>query len=319
MEEDPATVVLEPDKVDYLQEKAITRLKTRIANRLATCYYERLIRKGTFIIKDIKGLENYRAAKGGAVITCNHFHPNDNYAVWRAIRSDFKGGKRLYKVIKEGNYTNFGGFYGFMFRNCNTLPLSSNPKTMVNFLKAVKTLLSRGEKILVYPEQAMWWNYRKPRPLKSGAFRFAASAGVPVVPAFITMEDTEKEDGDGAPVQAMAEELETCAHRAFTHAYAFGENAHTVSYENSQTQGTCAYVADVLEGGDAPLVQMRGRFRVGDVLEVLSPSASFGRAFTVERMTAEDGTPVEDAKLVMQKLRLSCPYPLREGDILRRV
>lgn len=202
VEEDPATVVLEPDKVDYLQEKAITRLKTRIANRLATCYYERLIRKGTFIIKDIKGLENYRAAKGGAVITCNHFHPNDNYAVWRAIRPDFKGGKRLYKVIKEGNYTNFGGFYGFMFRNCNTLPLSSNPKTMVKFLKAVKTLLSRGEKILVYPEQAMWWNYRKPRQLKSGAFRFAASAGVPVVPAFITMEDTEKEDGDGAPVQA---------------------------------------------------------------------------------------------------------------------
>lgn len=123
---------------------------------------------------------------------------------------------------------------------------------------------------------------------------------------------------DGAPVQAMAEELETCAHRAFTHAYAFGENAHTVSYENSQTQGTCAYVADVLEGGDAPLVQMRGRFRVGDVLEVLSPSASFGRAFTVERMTAEDGTPVEDAKLVMQKLRLSCPYPLAAGDILRK-
>ena len=35
-------------------------------------------------------------------------------------------------------------------------------------------------------------------------------------------------------------------------------------------------------------------------------------------MTAEDGTPVEDAKLVMQKLRLSCPYPLAAGDILRK-
>lgn len=123
---------------------------------------------------------------------------------------------------------------------------------------------------------------------------------------------------DGAPVQAMAAELETCAHRAFTPAYAFGENVHTVSYENSQTQGTCTYVADVLEGGDMPLVQMRGRFRVGDVLEVLSPSASFGGAFTAERMIAEDGTPVEDAKLVMQKLRLSCPYPLAAGDILRK-
>ena len=33
-----------------------------------------------------------------------------------------------------------------------------------------------GEKVLVYPEQSMWWNYRKPRPLKSGAFKFAISS-----------------------------------------------------------------------------------------------------------------------------------------------
>lgn len=202
VEDDPVTVTLEPDKVDYLQEKFITRLKTRIVNRLATSYYERLIRKGEFIIKEINGLENYRAVKGGAIITSNHFHPNDNYAIWRAIRSDFKRGKRLYKVIKEGNYTNFKGFFGFMFRNCNTLPLSSNPKTMVKFLKAIKTLLGRGEKILVYPEQAMWWNYRKPRPMKNGAFKFAAMSNVPVIPAFITMEDTDKFDADGAKIQA---------------------------------------------------------------------------------------------------------------------
>lgn len=188
--------------MDYLQEKFSTRFKTRIVNRLAVCYYERLIRKGDFIIKDVIGLENFSAVKGGAIITCNHFHPNDNYAVWRAIRSEFKHGKRLYKVIKEGNYTNFKGFFGFLFRNCNTLPLSSNPKTMIKFLKSVKTLLGRGEKILVYPEQAMWWNYRKPRPMKSGAFKFAAMSEVPVIPAFITMEDTAKTDADGAPVQA---------------------------------------------------------------------------------------------------------------------
>lgn len=193
---------MQPDKVDYLQEKLSTRIKTRFVNHLATAYYERLIRRGELIIKDICGLENFRSVTTGAIITCNHFNPNDNYAVWRAIRPDFKHGKRLFKVIKEGNYTNFKGFFGFMFRNCNTLPLSSNPKTMVKFLKSVKVLLKRGEKILVYPEQAMWWNYRKPRPLKSGAFRFAAAAGVPVIPSFITMEDTEKLDGDGAPIQA---------------------------------------------------------------------------------------------------------------------
>lgn len=124
---------------------------------------------------------------------------------------------------------------------------------------------------------------------------------------------------DGAPLSAMQEELEKCAHRDFTVAYAFGANAHTVNYANAQAKGTREYVADVLEGGKTPLVQMRGRFRRGDVLEVLSPSASFNLTFAAEGMCAEDGTPVADAKLVLQKLRLACPYPLHAGDILRRV
>ena len=48
----------------------------------------------------------------------------------------------------------------------------------------------------------MWWNYRKPKPFKKGAFTFAANNKVPVLPCFITMEDTEIMDGDGFPVQA---------------------------------------------------------------------------------------------------------------------
>ncbi len=200
--DDPETKVLMPDKVDYLGEKFSTRIATKIANRVAVWYYERQIRKGNFIIKEINGFENYKAVEGGAMITCNHFSPNDNYAIWRAIRSEFKKGKRLYKIIREGNYTNFGGLYGFFFRHCNTLPLSSNMETMKKLLKAINVLLKRGEKILIYPEQAMWYNYRKPRPLKSGAFKFAAKNNVPIIPSFITMEDTPKLDGLGFKIPA---------------------------------------------------------------------------------------------------------------------
>ena len=127
-------------------------------------------------------------------------------------------------------------------------------------------------------------------------------------------------------VSAALEELNKVAHRAFTAAYALGDNAETIHYSDSQEAGTRAYVADVLEDGGAgaagntcALVQMRGRFRVGDTLEILSPSDSFNRTFAVEEMTSEEGERVEDAKLVMQKLRLRCPYPLRAGDILRKV
>ena len=49
-------------------------------------------------------------------------------------------------------------------------------------------------KILIYPEQSMWYNYRKPKPLKVGAFSFAVKNNVPVLPIFITCEDTENFD-----------------------------------------------------------------------------------------------------------------------------
>ena len=73
---------------------------------------------------------------------------------------------------------------------------------MINFLSSVHELLSRGESILVYPEQEMWWNYKKPRPFKVGAFKMAYRAGVPVLPMFISMQDDKQRlDGDGYPLQ----------------------------------------------------------------------------------------------------------------------
>ena len=122
-------------------------------------------------------------------------------------------------------------------------------------------------------------------------------------------------DGTLSAAQGQ-EELKKVAHRAFTTAYMLGDNAETVNEEDSQESGTREYVADVVAGG---LVQMRNRFRVGDRLEILSPTDTFNKVFTVEEMADEAGTPVSDAKLVMQKLRLACPYPLEEGDILRKV
>lgn len=125
-------------------------------------------------------------------------------------------------------------------------------------------------------------------------------------------------DGTLSVAEAQAE-LKKVAHRAFTAAYALGENAETVNYTDSQESGTREYVADVLEGGDCPIIQMRNRFRVGEELEILSPSDSFNRRFTVQEMKDEQGNTVADAKLVMQKLQLRCPYPLAKGDILRKI
>ena len=47
----------------------------------------------------------------------------------------------------------------------------------------------------------MWWNYRKWRPLTSGAFKFAAESKFPVLPIYITMNDSDKIGGEGFSVQ----------------------------------------------------------------------------------------------------------------------
>lgn len=201
-EEDPPTLPLMPEDVDYLKVKPSSRAKVKMAYAVANRFVDGLLKDGKLVLKEIHGMENLNQLKSGAVITCNHFNPFDCFTVEHLFRiSEHKGKKQLFKVIREGNYTNFPGFYGFLFRNCNTLPLSQNKKTMYNFLQAVDTILKRGDFILIYPEQSLWWNYRKPKPLKNGAFKFAVKNQAPVLPIFITMEDSDRIGEDGFPVQ----------------------------------------------------------------------------------------------------------------------
>ncbi len=192
---------IKPNEIDYLNKKLKNRIATHFSNKLAIKYFDGEIKKGNLIIKNVVGFENYLAVRDkGVVITCNHCNIYDNYVVFKVLQKDL-GRKHLWKVIKEANYTSFPGLFGKLFRHCNTLPLSSNRDTMKLFLTAMDTLLKRGEKVLIYPEQAMWWNYKKPRPFKPGAFRFAVASNAPVLPCFLTMCDSDKLAPDGSYYQ----------------------------------------------------------------------------------------------------------------------
>lgn len=201
-ENDPETIELTPDNVDYLKRKKYSKIKNKVANKMGERFLKEILKDNKLIIKEIKGIENLKNVKTGAMITCNHFNPFDSFSIEKVFKmSGQSKNKKLYKVIREGNYTNFPGMYGFFFRNCDTLPLSSNKRTMIEFLKAVDIILQRGDFILIYPEQSMWWNYKKPKPLKNGAFKLATRNDVPVIPIFITMEDSNIIGEDGFPVQ----------------------------------------------------------------------------------------------------------------------
>ena len=201
VEDDPPTRELLPDEIDYLRKSPIAKIKTAKAHFMAKRFLDKIQAEGLMIIREIRGIENLQGLESGAVITCNHFNPFDTFAMHEAfLRSGVKK-KKLYRVIREGNYTSFPGFYGYLMRNFYTLPLSSNKKTMHKFNEATDKLLRDGNLVLIYPEQSMWWNYRKPKPLKSGAYSIAYKSGVPVLPCFITMKDSDKIGDDGYPVQ----------------------------------------------------------------------------------------------------------------------
>ncbi|MCD8287179.1 MAG: U32 family peptidase [Clostridia bacterium] len=114
-------------------------------------------------------------------------------------------------------------------------------------------------------------------------------------------------------------ELKTAAHRDYTTAYAFGPNGATENFEDAQTQGDCDYIGNVTAYKDGfAFVEMRGRFRSGDTLEILSPTDSFGKSFAVTDCWTSEDEPVTDCKLVQEIYKVACPVEVHEGDILRR-
>ncbi|MCR5184940.1 MAG: 1-acyl-sn-glycerol-3-phosphate acyltransferase [Bacilli bacterium] len=200
VENDPPFTPLQPGDVDYLRKRFINKIRTRVTIRKSNKFFNNLIKQGQIVIDGYENVEILKGLKTGAVLTANHFNPFDSIPIHKAV-AKYAPKKKLFKVIREGNWT-FPGLYGQFMRNCNSLPLASNTLVLRQMIRATDTILKRGDLVLIYAEQSMWWNYRKPKPLKPGAFRFAATANVPVIPTFITMRDTDKKDQDGYPIQA---------------------------------------------------------------------------------------------------------------------
>ncbi len=91
--------------------------------------------------------------------------------------------------------------------------------------------------------------------------------------------------------------------------------------ESSLPVSTYDFIAQVISptgADDFATVEQRNRFKIGDTLEILSPSDSHNKTFVVTEITALDGTPITDANLVQQHLRLKTPFKLNVRDILRR-
>lgn len=201
VENDPPTKVLQANEIDYLKKNPINKLKTFFVNRIADKQIDNLILNRQIIIKKVTGVENIRAVDGPAFITSNHFHPFENMAIYKVFKDNQPSKHKFYRVIREGNYTAPPKGFDLFFKHANTLPLSSSPDTMKKFMTALDVLTKKNNYILIYPEQYMWWNYKKPRPFKAGVFKFATKFNVPIIPCFITMTNNNQLDSEGFPIQ----------------------------------------------------------------------------------------------------------------------
>ncbi len=142
----------------------------------------------------IEGLENLKGIQGGAIITSNHFSPLDNTVVRKTINKAFH--ERIYIVSQDTNLA-MKGIIGFLMNHADIIPLPYGHRDVADFFRpTIKERLEQGEKILIYPEQEMWLNYRKPRPPKRGAYYYAAINGVPVISFFVEIRTLDKKDTD---------------------------------------------------------------------------------------------------------------------------
>ena len=148
---------------------------------------------GVNVNTKVVGADKIKHIKSGAIITSNHFNPVDTTIIRYGIKK-----ARRYRMFIVSQDTNFAmkGFLGFLMRYADEIPVSKDKDYMErHFYRTLNNLLvNKKEYILIYPEQEMWFNYRKPRPPKRGAYFYAAKFNVPIISCFVEMRDMDKDD-----------------------------------------------------------------------------------------------------------------------------
>lgn len=139
---------------------------------------------------EIKGLKNLKdLPRGGAIVTSNHFNQTDALTIQRLAQ---KCHHKLSIVIEDTNLM-LPGFLRYLMNYIGTIPLVNSPNYIGNeFPKHLHDALEHNNWVLIYPEQEMWWNYRKPRKPQRGAYYFAAKQNVPIISTFVEIQATDK-------------------------------------------------------------------------------------------------------------------------------
>ena len=170
--------------------------RNRVLYKFKKCLGVWLAKAATSLINkdtEIIGLDKIPNDLGGVLITSNHFSPLENTVIRHLTN---KLGKKDLGIISQTSNFAMKGLVGYLMNYADTIPISTEPRYLArDFLSLLKErLVDKKHAILLYPEQEMWFNYRKPRPPKDGAYFFASKLNVPIVSCFVEMVDLTKDD-----------------------------------------------------------------------------------------------------------------------------
>ena len=162
-----------------------SKINNQIGHAMLTTFAKTLAGSTEF-----KGLENLNNLPiGGAIVTANHFNQIDSLPIKLLAN---KMHHQLSIVIEDTNLM-LPGFFRYLMNYVGTIPLVQSASYIGNvFPKHLSNALAKNNWVLIYPEQEMWWNYRKPRKLQRGAYYFPAKQNVPVISLFIEIRDLPK-------------------------------------------------------------------------------------------------------------------------------
>ena len=172
---------------DYWENRKT--LSSKVNNRIGHVLYDTLA-KTLAGSTEFKGLENLNNLPiGGAIVTTNHYNQIDSLPIKLLAN---KMHRQLSIIIEDTNLM-LPGFFHYLMNYVGTIPLVQSPSYIANeFPKHLSKALNQNNWVLIYPEQEMWWNYRKPRKLQRGAYYFAAKQNVPVISTFVEIKDLPK-------------------------------------------------------------------------------------------------------------------------------
>ena len=172
---------------DYWENRKT--FSSKINNRIGHVIFNTLAKTiaGSTEFEGLEKLNNLPI--GGAIVTSNHYNQVDSLPI--KLLAD-KMHCQLSIVIEDTNLM-LPGFFRYLMNYVGTIPLVQSPSYIANeFPKHLSQALDQNNWVLIYPEQEMWWNYRKPCKLQRGAYYFAAKQNVPVISTFVEIKDLPK-------------------------------------------------------------------------------------------------------------------------------